>query len=299
MTKRAHIRVGIAGWDYADWKGVVYPKPRPKGFDPLRYLAGYLDLIEINSTFYRPPTKEVAQRWVQRVRDVDGFRFSAKLYRRFTHERKTAWTRAEVKEARAGLDALHGSGRLNAVLVQFPWSFRNDDAGRDWLADLHDTFGEYPLVVEVRHESWNEPSFLQWLAEVGIGFVNVDQPLFRRSIKPSSHVTAAVGYVRVHGRNYSDWFRKDAGRDARYDYLYDEKELRPWVQRTRAVAKHPATAEVDVVFNNHYKGQAVVNAVQFRKLLERRVQDAPPPLVAQYPAELRGYARALPQADAA
>ena len=229
------VRVGVAGWDYQDWKGVVYPHPRPKGFDPLRYLAGYLDLIEINSTFYRPPTAEVAKRWIARVSDVERFRFSAKLYRRFTHERGSAWTRADVKEARAGLDVMLGSGRLNAVLVQFPWSFRNDEAGQHWLTDVYATFGDYPLVVEVRHESWNTPEFLEWLADAGVGFVNVDQPLFKRSIRPSSHVTAAVGYVRVHGRNYQDWFRKGAGGDARYDYLYGADELKPWVKRTRAL----------------------------------------------------------------
>ena len=297
--RSAPVRVGVAGWDYKDWKGVVYPHPRPKNFDPLRYLAEYLDLIEINSTFYRPPTAGVAKRWVERVRDAADFRFTAKLYRRFTHERKSAWTEAEVDDVRAGFDVLHESGRLDAVLVQFPWSFKNDESSRDWLADIAITFVDYPLVVEVRHESWNSPEFLAWLAEQGIGFVNLDQPLFKKSIKPSAHVTAAVGYIRVHGRNYSDWFRKDAGRDARYDYLYDTDELKPWVTRTRQTAEHPATADVDVVFNNHYKGKAVVNAIQFKKLLTGKKQPAPPALVDAYGSELKGYAEAEEVASAA
>src|SRR5690606_41954035 len=58
-TPMSPIRVGVAGWDYADWNGVVYPQPKPRGFDPVRYLAGYIDLIEINSTFYRPPRSPV------------------------------------------------------------------------------------------------------------------------------------------------------------------------------------------------------------------------------------------------
>lgn len=277
------IRVGTAGWDYDDWKGVVYPKPRPRGFDPLRFLAGYLDLIEINSTFYRPPSADVARKWVARVTDCADFRFTAKLWRRFTHQRREAWTTAEVEEARRGLDVLHDSGRLDAVLVQFPWSFRNDEANRAWLDDLASTFPDYRLVIEVRHESWNVPAFYAWLAESGIGFVNVDQPLFRSSIKPSARVTAATAYIRVHGRNYSDWFRKDAGRDARYDYLYERDELKPWVRRAQDVAQHVTSASVDVVFNNHYKGKAVVNALQFRSLLEGRRQDAPAPLLETYP----------------
>jgi uncharacterized protein YecE (DUF72 family) len=286
MRKRHHspIRVGTAGWDYEDWKGVVYPRPRPRGFDPLRYLAGYIDLIEINSTFYRPPTAEVAKRWVDRVADVPAFRFTAKLWRRFTHQRQEAWRVTDVDEARRGLDVLLDSGRLDAVLVQFPWSFRNDEPNRGWLDDVASTFPDYPLVLEVRHESWNVPGFHAWLVESGIGFVNVDQPLFRSSIKPSAHVTAAAAYIRVHGRNYSDWFRKDAGRDARYDYLYERDELKPWVRRAKDIAAHASSSSVDVVFNNHYRGQAVVNALQFRSLLDGRQPDVPAPLAAAYPA---------------
>jgi uncharacterized protein YecE (DUF72 family) len=95
----------------------------------------------------------------------------------------------------------------------------------------------------------------------------------------------------VHGRNYRDWFRKNAGRDARYDYLYTADELRPWVRRTKQVAAHESADAVDVVFNNHYRGKAVVNAVQFRKLLEGRRVEAPPELVDAYGARLKGYAR--------
>lgn len=283
----AVIRVGVAGWDYRDWKGVVYPHPRPRGFDPLRYLARYVDLIEINSTFYRPARADVASRWVDRVEHAGAFRFSAKLWRRFTHERASAWTAGDVSEARLALDVLHRSGRLDALLAQFPWSFRNADENREWLSDLVAAFGDYPLVVEVRHESWNTPEFLGWLAGQGVGFVNVDQPLFKRSIKPSAHVTSPVGYIRVHGRNYSDWFRRNAGRDARYDYLYDEDELRPWVERAQEAAGNEASANVDVVFNNHYRGQAVVNALQFRTLLGQDVT-APQPLAAAYSVVEKG-----------
>ena len=295
----APVRVGVAGWDYRDWKGIVYPVPRPRGFDPLGYLAQYIDLIEINSTFYGPPRAETARKWVNRVKCAPDFRFTAKLWRRFTHERTSAWTRADVREVRRGFDVLHDSGRLDAILMQFPWSFRNDETNREWLEDLAAEFPDYPLVLEVRHESWNTPGLLRWLGEAGVGFVNVDQPLFRRSIKPSAHVTSSVGYVRVHGRNYSDWFRKNAGRDARYDYLYEPSELKPWLTRTKQVAAHETSEAVDVVFNNHYKGKAVVNALQFRKLLDGTRVDAPPPLVDEYPAELRSYARASEAQQAA
>jgi uncharacterized protein YecE (DUF72 family) len=164
-----------------------------------------------------------------------------------------------------------------------PWSFRNDEPNREWLDDLRDAFADYPLVIEVRHATWSDPDFLDWLSERGIGFVNIDQPRFSRSIKPSAHGTARVGYVRVHGRNYRDWFRKDAGRDTRYDCLYEAKELAPWVRRTREIARGDDTEEVDVVFNNHYKGKAVVNALQFRRALTRRKVEVPDVLVEGHP----------------
>lgn len=286
QRERDRIRVGVAGWDYADWRGVVYPAPRPRNFDPLAYLARFVDLIEINSTFYRPARADVAKRWAARVAQRDEFHFSAKLWRRFTHERTSAWTRAEAASVKRGLDPLLRAGRLSALLVQFPWSFRNDEVNREWLQDVQRAFARFPLVVEVRHASWNDPAFFEWLVENGVGFVNVDQPLFRRSIRPSARGTSRIGYIRVHGRNYKDWFRKDAGRDARYDYLYPADELRPWAARARELAREEQVEEVDVVFNNHYKGQAVVNAIEFRKLLTRRKVDAPEPLVAAYPERL-------------
>lgn len=294
---RSPIRVGVAGWDYKDWKGIVYPTRKGRGFDPVRYLAAYLDLIEINSTFYRPARREVAEKWAARVRDLKHFRFTAKLWRRFTHERDEAWTLGEVRAVRDGFDPLHGAGKLDAVLVQFPWSFKNQDESRAWLDDLVTAFRKYPLVVEVRHESWNDPEFYAWLGERGVGFVNIDQPLFRRSIKPSAKSTARVGYVRVHGRNYRDWWRKDAGH-ARYDYLYEPAELRPWVSRAREIARDRATDRVDVVFNNHSRGKAVVNAIQFRKIVAGRKVAAPPTLFETYAEALERYARPVPPEEA-
>ncbi|MGH7127612.1 MAG: DUF72 domain-containing protein, partial [Planctomycetaceae bacterium] len=154
-TKRARLRVGVAGWDYKDWRGIVYPHPRPRGFDPVRYLAGYIDCIEINSTFYRPPRPAVAEGWAERVADCRGFRFTAKLWRRFTHERETSWKKAESKAVRAGLTPLLEAGRLSALLAQFPWSFKNNETSREWIEDVRRAFADFPLVIEVRHASWN------------------------------------------------------------------------------------------------------------------------------------------------
>lgn len=284
------IRFGPAGWVYTDWAGVVYPQPKPKGFDPLTYIAGYFDTIEINSTFYRPARESVAHSWLERVEDNPKFRFTAKLWRRFTHERKQAWSAAEVNQVRAAFDPLAESGRLGAVLLQFPWSFRRTDENREWLDDLTTTFSDYSLVLEVRHTSWNEPEFFQELQERGIGFVNIDQPLFTKSIAPSAHVTSSVGYIRVHGRNYKDWWREKAQPHERYDYLYPAEELQPWAQRAEEIAANPATEEVYVVTNNHYRGKGITNALMLQSMVEKESVPGPPTLFSQYGGTLRGYA---------
>jgi len=296
----ARIRVGPAGWDYPDWRGVVYPNTRKtKTFDELAYLARFFDTIEINSTFYRPGDPRAAAGWVKRVAHNPGFKFTAKLWKRFTHERSGAWTADEVKLAGAVLDPLQEAGRLGAVLLQFPWSFKRDDATEEWLRDVLAAFAAYPLVLEVRHASWNSPDVLERLTERGVGIVNVDQPLFGKSIAPAAHTTGAVAYVRMHGRNYQDWFRKSADRNQRYDYLYTADELRPWVARIEEMAARPTTRELYAVTNNHHLGKAPTNAGMIEAMLAHRKVALPPTLVARYPAQLEPFAVADPAADGA
>ncbi|HET8541322.1 MAG TPA: DUF72 domain-containing protein [Anaeromyxobacter sp.] len=301
------IRFGPAGWEYPDWAGIVYPKPAPRGFDRLAYLSRFFAAVEVNASFYRPFAADVAARWCERVRDAPAFRFGAKVWRRFTHERGEAYGAGEVAQGRAALDRLQREGRLGAALLQFPWSFKRDAASEEWLRGLFRAFAGLPLVLEVRHASWETADVLAELAEAGVGIVNVDQPLFHDSIRPGARVTSCVAYVRVHGRNYRDWFRKDAGRDARYDYLYTAGELEPWARRIRQLAAAPAPAgdgpgaeeggaeggavpDVYVVTNNHFRGQAAANAKMLESMVERRKVEAPRELVERYPEALGPYA---------
>jgi uncharacterized protein YecE (DUF72 family) len=272
---KAEMRFGPAGWLYKDWEGIVYPREKPRGFDPLRYIADFFDTVEINSSFYGPPLPKTTTSWVRRVKDHHQFRFTAKLWKRFTHERDKAWTTAEVDQVRQGFDVMMDAGKLGAVLLQFPWSFKRTEESREWLGDVVRTFGAYPLVVEVRHTSWLAPEFLATLREEGVGFVNIDQPLYHNSIGPSTHVTSPVGYIRVHGRNYKEWFRDKATVEQRYNYLYKPDELEPWVDRAKEMAGSPDTGEVYVITNNHYKGKAVANALMMKSMLSGERVPAP------------------------
>ncbi len=288
------IRYGPAGWEYDDWAGRVYPDPSPRGFDHLSYLARWFSSVEVNATFYRPFPRPVAARWAERVAKRRAFRFSVKLWRRFTHEREEAYGSEEVAQARAVPDRLAEAGALGAVLAQFPWSFKRTEENEEWLRGIFRALAGLPLVVEVRHASWNAPETYAELAEAGVGFVNVDQPLFRRSLRPSAIVTAPLAYVRVHGRNWKDWFRKNAPRDARYDYLYSADELEPWVDRIRKIADSARTPDVYVVTNNHFRGQALANAKMLEAMVERRKVEVPPDLLRTYPAELAPFVEVEP-----
>lgn len=286
------IRVGPAGWSYKDWEGVVYPKKPGPRFDPLEYIARFFDTVEINSSFYRPPSSSTATSWAKRVAQNRRFTFTAKLHRVFTHERGKA-TAADEKAFREGVEPLAKAGKLGALLLQFPWSFKNTEDERGYLVNLLEKFKDYPLVLEVRHTSWNNPQILEWLEEREVGICNVDQPLFSKSIKPAALSTSRIGYIRLHGRNYQNWFRQSAPRDDRYNYLYTLEELDPWITRIKEVAKQ--THETYVVTNNHFRGQAVVNALEIKSTIEEKVVPAPGPLFEVYP---RLENSAIPESEA-
>ena len=255
------IRVGPAGWSYTDWEGTVYPPHRSR-FDHLAYLSSFFDTIEINSPFYRIPPPTHGKSWVRRVASNRDFKFTTKIFRGFTHEADGA-SDDDVKAFRNYLDPLADAGRLGAVLLQYPWSFKNSPESIDRLDSLFRAFADYPLALEVRHSSFQNEEFVRYLEQRGVSWVNVDQPLFSDSVKPSDTVSGPVAYVRLHGRNYEKWFAHKESWE-RYNYLYSKDELAPWVERIRTMSKEKETY---VVTNNHFRGQAIVNAADLQEAL--------------------------------
>jgi len=255
------IRVGPAGWSYKDWENVVYP-PHGSKFDHLAYLAAFFDTIEINSPFYRIPPPTHAKSWVRRVANNPDFLFTTKVFRGFTHE-KAELIDADVDAFRTYLDPLMEANRLGAILLQFPWSFKNTPESIEKLATLFRAFDEYPKALEVRHATFQNNDFVKFLEEHDVSWVNVDQPLFSDSVKPADAVTGPLAYVRFHGRNYEKWFAHEESWE-RYNYLYSKEELEPWVERIDRMAKRK---DVFVVTNNHFRGQAIVNAGDIKESL--------------------------------
>jgi uncharacterized protein YecE (DUF72 family) len=295
---RADVRVGPAGWSYEDWRRIVYPATRPAGFHEAEYLARYFPLIEINTSFYRPLRSELSRLWVKKVQEHPRFQFTAKLYKGFTHDRQL--DRDEIRLFCDGLAPLADAGRLGCLLMQFPWSFRFNRENRDFLGKLSRAFGHYPLVAEVRHTSWNCDEGLDAFIDSHIGFCNIDQPQLDHCLPPTAHVTSPIGYVRLHGRNYQEWFNfKSDDSDpsqlrnnhARYDYLYNRPQLEKWKTRIDQIADHARTTYV--VTNNCAAGKAVVNALQLVEMLSEEPVDVPSELLSHYP-ELCSISRGTP-----
>ena len=277
----ARILVGPAGWSYPDWKGILYPPRRQKGFHEAAYLADFFDTIEINTSFYHPLKPEFAEQWLKQVAANPRFLFTAKLWQKFTHQEDT--TIEDVQIVRAGFDVLRDANRLGAVLLQFPFSFHHTPENITRLIHTLDAFRVYPLVVEVRHASWAKKEFYELLHERGVGFCNIDQPVIGRSIRPSERVTSPIGYVRLHGRRYDTWFTDDpeSPPSERYNYLYSEEELEPWAKRIERVSE--AAHTTFVVTNNHFEAKGIVNALQLISLLTGNKVKVPETLRIHYP----------------
>jgi uncharacterized protein YecE (DUF72 family) len=275
------IRIGPAGWSYTDWAGIVYPTRKPRGFHEAAYLAKFFDTIEINTSFYQPLRADHCRQWLERVSANPRFVFTTKLWQKFTHD-PSANTEDE-RAVRAGFDVLRDAGKLGAVLLQFPFSFHRTDENTAYLKKLLKQFEDYPLVVEVRHGTWNEKAFYAMLQDRGVGFCNIDQPVIGRSMKPTERATSRVAYVRLHGRRYDSWFSDDPDvpPSERYNYLYSEQELAPWAARIRRLAQ--SGDSTFVIANNHFEGKAIVNALQLIRILSGAKVKIPETLRQHYP----------------
>jgi len=285
------LYIGVAGFSYKDWEGIVYPAQLKRQQHPVEYLAHYFDVIEINTSFYGHIRPEVGRLWARKAAGVNPrFLFTAKLNKAFTHsplytvESTSASTIRpgpdDERLAKEGYDSLADEGRLGALLAQFPISFKNTPENQDYVKLLVRDFSEYPLVMEVRHSSWNDPAVLEQFIEQGIGFCNIDQPMLGRALGRTEYVTSRVGYVRLHGRNYDQWFEAEKPHD-RYNYLYTEEQLQPWKAKVEGIRSR---AEVTfVVANNHFQGKAAVNALQLKSMIEEQKVRAPGTLVRHYP----------------
>lgn len=276
-SKNKRIYIGPAGWSYADWEGIAYPSGT--GYDRLLHIARYFNTIELNSSFYRIPSEKMVSSWRERLSAVPGFRLAIKVNGRFTHERN--YTPVELEEFIDRFTPLQEAGILGPFLLQFPWSFRNTPESREYIERLAPYFNGRPAAVELRHGSWDVEETRELLSKCGFAFCNIDQPMVGDSLPPSSYVTdPGMAYIRLHGRNEKNWFRKGAGRDARYDYLYSMDELAEWSKRAGEMLEK--VGSLFIITNNHFQGQALANGFQLKSILEGGIVETPASLIRSF-----------------
>ncbi|MDI6449757.1 DUF72 domain-containing protein [Anaerobaca lacustris] len=270
------ISIGIAGWSYADWQGIVYIDPK---VDQLVYVSGFVDCIEINSTFYRPPFAKTVRSWLERTSQKPEFFFTAKLHQSFTHEGKV--DPEIVKQFHRGFEPFLEAKKLRHLLVQFRYDFSDGEPARRHLADIVGRFQEaFSLVVELRHVSWESQEALDFLGGLGVTVCNLDYPMSKQSFKLPHCTVGRSGYFRMHGRNAEKWFSK-AGRDEVYNYYYSERELTGIKQRLDELGK--AFESLTVIANNHYRGAELANALELKALVSGQQQPIPEGLLKTYP----------------
>jgi len=314
------IRVGTSGWNYPSgkgtWNGVFYPKSRSKRagtdqFDELRFYAEHFNTVEVNTTFYGQPRAEVTRAWADRT--SVGFDFSLKLYQKFTHPKmfreaalKSApgsegalldllaqVTQSDIDDFRSGIEPLASSGRVGALLAQFPPSFKDSPQARDYLSQLLRAFSDYPLAVELRHSSWSDAigETLPLLNAFGAAWVQIDEPKFRFSIRQNylPNVTSFY-YMRLHGRNAAQWWKHDKSED-RYNYLYTAPELSEFVETLDAARQ--IVGKAYLYTNNHFSAKSVANAAMIKKQLGEQLEgEYSEEFLSKYP-ELAGFAKPL------
>jgi len=256
------IAVGTCGYSYKDWIGPFYPaNTRPNGMLP--YYAEHFPAVEIDASYYRVPSLEAFAS--MNARTPPAFRFSAKLPGTVTHLPPDDAHRVpdDARLFRENLEPLVRSGKLGAILMQFPHAFGATSRAQNYLRSLREELAGLPLVAEFRNREWQQGKTLELLAELDVAWCNVDQPQFEKLLRPSSDVVGPLAYVRFHGRNYQNWWRGTA--ESRYDYDYTEEELAPWTERVAEMAAQ--TRQTYVFFNNHRLGQAAKNAGTFARML--------------------------------
>lgn len=295
----AKIRVGTASWTDPTLinSGRFYPDSARSAEARLQYYASQFNIVEVDSSYYALPNERNSYLWAERT--PDDFVFNFKVFRIFTQHPTPLNSlpkniRAQLspelqnkanlyyrdlppevmddlwKRFESALLPLDSAGKLGVVLFQFPSWFYPGNEQREYILSSKKKLPQYRLAVEFRHNSWlngkNIDRTLTFLRESDLPFACVDEPQgFKSSVPPLAEVTSDIGLVRFHGRNSETWEKKGISPAERFNYLYTEEELRPWVGKIAHMSQQ--SNEMYILFNNCYEDKAVVNARQMSLML--------------------------------
>jgi uncharacterized protein YecE (DUF72 family) len=305
----AEIRVGTCSWADEALSKYFYPAGLPAG-ERLGYYAQHFDTVEVDSTYYRLPAKQMVERWAERT--PEGFVMHVKAFGLMTRhpvkleqlppdlrddaptddkgrvDRPPREFRGEVfRRFLDALEPLRSAGKLGGILFQFPSYVVHKDASLDYLRWAREQLDGDEMLVEFRHTSWFEEDArdhtLRFLEEIGGTNVIVDAPRIEgaKNVIPTVFaLTSPTLYVRFHGRNASTWNKRGGSAAERFDYLYSEDELRELVKPLRELAEQAENAYA--FFNNNAsssddRGGRVAQAATNAKALQQLLQAEPVP----------------------
>ena len=284
------ILIGTSGYSYPGpppkgWKGAFYPAVKGTKLDELQYYSQIFNAVEINNTFYRPPSKAVASGWVAKT--PGDFVFSIKLWQKFTHPMQISrnkfeeqWgplTHKDFDDFRAGILPLAEAGKLWVLLLQYSAGFHCSPENIENVERNLRWFYDYPKVVELRHKSWSEESdaIKALLEENRAGAVLIDEPKFGTSIRQDWEPSGDIFYFRAHGRNARAWWNPKEAWE-RYDYLYSREEIKEHAERIKTVVGTPGVKKAFAFYNNHARANAAANAIMLSQKLGVRLKAMPP-----------------------
>jgi uncharacterized protein YecE (DUF72 family) len=282
------ILVGTSGYYYDDWIGVFNP-PKLTGRalktasseerdmqDRLRFYQRYFSFVEINHTFYQEPQRshmaDIEARCTGRML------FAVKAHKDISHSRdcNAAVGRDLMRRYIAAVNPLAENGRFYSFLIQLEDRWYRTGERLDYLLSVAQeaVAKRLDVHIEFRHASWHATPVLQALKDAGVGVCNTDIPPIKHAFPLRAYATTDKGYVRYSGRNLENWYPRAAAttpkdriatRNARYDYEYSDEELDKIVSGQLALMKK--TTSMAVAYNNHYRAQAIKNAIEnIRKL---------------------------------
>jgi uncharacterized protein YecE (DUF72 family) len=293
------VRVGTCSWtDKTLTKDTRwYPKKTMSAAERLAFYTSHFSIVEADSTYYRPPSTQLTEGWVERT--PDGFRMNIKAYSLMTgHPTKPDTLWPDIRDALSpeaaekrniyphhlpddavdevwarfvdALTPLREAGRLGAVLLQYPQWFTPKRANRQELALARERLADLPVCVEFRSPRWFGPDdvdrTVSWLADHDMALVVVDAP--KVSELPTVVAASAdLAGVRFHGRSDETWKSPAATAAERFKYLYDKRQLRPWIARVRDLAED--TKQLHVLMNNCSEDYGVRNATDMNDLLAK------------------------------
>ena len=265
------MKIGCSGWIYPDWNISFYRKGEK---DRLKYYSSIFNAVEVNSTFYSPLPRATLLKWARTMKG-NSFSFSVKVPGSITHDNLIGRTGQAcsdmLKFQESHLDYLSGEGLLGAVLFQLPPYFKMEHL--DKLLQVISSFDHHKFTcfVEPRHrELYGNVEFSRALSGEGIGMASVDSP--ELELRQNMHQGNGRQYLRFHGRNREQWYRKGAGKLEKYDYLYSRNELESFVRIISPLASRGD--EIFIFFNNHPSGKAPANAAQMMEMFGMRPHTA-------------------------